>query len=217
MWLVLKASISSLITSYSTSGYLDELRSKWYSSLPCFGNDAYRPQPLGVASVAGVFILLFIGILAGCLTLTLEHLVYKYALPKLRHQPKDTIWRSPNMMFFSQVRPEKSFEFETLECIQNWKRCTFLAYQIHWFRCPLHLTWFITFSLRTVHKFKIWFNHSRWSQLQSLERAQVSTRFQVSNSNSFLNHQNSSKIAAETSDLPERKLALSINHIWNRG
>jgi len=81
---------------------MDELRSKWYSSLPCFGNDAYRPQPLGVASVAGVFILLFIGILAGCLTLTLEHLVYKYALPKLRHQPKDTIWRSPNMMFFSQ-------------------------------------------------------------------------------------------------------------------
>lgn len=90
---------------------MDELRSKWYSSLPCFRspNDAYRPQPLGVSAVAGVFILLGFGILAGCLILILEHLVYKYALPGLRRQPKGTIWRSPNMMFFSQVRqPFKS-------------------------------------------------------------------------------------------------------------
>jgi hypothetical protein len=85
---------------------MDELRSKWYSSLPCFRspNEAYRPQPLGVSAVAGVFILLGFGILAGCLILILEHLVYKYALPGLRRQPKGTIWRSPNMMFFSQVR-----------------------------------------------------------------------------------------------------------------
>ena len=87
---------------------MDELRSKWYSSLPCSrsgqGNDAYRPQPLGVPAVAGVFILLGFGILAGCLILVLEHLVYKYALPGLRRQSKGTIWRSPNMMFFSQVK-----------------------------------------------------------------------------------------------------------------
>ena len=85
---------------------MDELRSKWYSSTPCSrsANDAYRPQPLGVPAVAGVFILLGFGILAGCLILVLEHLVYKYALPGLRRQSKGTIWRSPNMMFFSQVR-----------------------------------------------------------------------------------------------------------------
>ena len=84
---------------------MDELRSKWYSSLPCSRSayDAYRPQPLGVSAVAGVFILLGFGILGGCLILVLEHLVYKFALPVLRRQHKGTIWRSPNMMFFSQV------------------------------------------------------------------------------------------------------------------
>lgn len=100
-----QAKISSSISSYSTSGYLDELRTKWYSSLPCFRspNDTYRPQALGVTAVAGVFILLGFGILAGCLILVLEHLVYRHALPILRRQPKNTVWRSPNMMFFSQV------------------------------------------------------------------------------------------------------------------
>lgn len=94
-----------MISSYSTSGYMDELRSKWYSSLPCSrsAHDAYRPQPLGVSAVAGVFILLGFGILGGCIILVLEHLVYKFALPVLRRQHKGTIWRSPNMMFFSQV------------------------------------------------------------------------------------------------------------------
>lgn len=58
---------------------------------------------LGVAAVAGVFILLGVGMIVGCLILILEHLFYKYTLPVLRHQPKGTIWRSRNIMFFSQV------------------------------------------------------------------------------------------------------------------
>jgi ionotropic glutamate receptor NMDA 3A len=107
---------------------MDELRSKWYSSLPCSrsAHDAYRPQPLGVSAVAGVFILLGFGILGGCLILVLEHLVYKFALPVLRRQHKGTIWRSPNMMFFSQVilnqflkKEMKSFRLKTIE----WNFC----------------------------------------------------------------------------------------------
>ena len=39
----------------------------------------------------------------GVLILILEHLFYRYTLPVLRHQPKGTIWRSRNIMFFSQV------------------------------------------------------------------------------------------------------------------
>jgi len=39
----------------------------------------------------------------GCLILIFEHLFYRYTLPILRHQPKGTIWRSRNIMFFSQV------------------------------------------------------------------------------------------------------------------
>lgn len=61
-----------------------------------------QPRPLGVASVAGVFCLLGMGVVLGTLILAGEHLFYKYTLPRLRHQPKSSVWRSRNVMFFSQ-------------------------------------------------------------------------------------------------------------------
>jgi ionotropic glutamate receptor NMDA 3A len=51
-----------------------------------------------------MIIMLGVGTLVGLLILLLELIVYKYFLPCLRRQPKGTIWRSPNIMFFSQVR-----------------------------------------------------------------------------------------------------------------
>lgn len=61
-----------------------------------------QPRPLGVASVAGVFCLLGMGVVLGTIILTGEHLFYKYTLPRLRRRPDDSIWRSRNVMFFSQ-------------------------------------------------------------------------------------------------------------------
>jgi glutamate receptor ionotropic, NMDA 3A len=55
-----------------------------------------------VAAVAGVFCLLGLGMVLGILILIFEHLFYKYTLPILRHKPKGTVWRSRNIMFFSQ-------------------------------------------------------------------------------------------------------------------
>nr|CAD7408508.1 unnamed protein product [Timema cristinae] len=52
--------------------------------------------------IPGVFLLLGLGMVLGCLILLFEHLFYRYTLPILRHQPKGTIWRSRNIMFFSQ-------------------------------------------------------------------------------------------------------------------
>ncbi|KAJ2947052.1 hypothetical protein O0L34_g16399 [Tuta absoluta] len=101
----LKDSISAVISKYSSNGYMDILTEKWYGGLPCFKlspDYGIQPKPLGVAAVAGVFILLGVGMLVGCLILILEHLFYKYMLPVLRHKPKGTIWRSRNIMFFSQ-------------------------------------------------------------------------------------------------------------------
>ncbi|CAH0700008.1 unnamed protein product [Spodoptera exigua] len=101
----LKDSISAVIAKYSSNGYMDILTEKWYGGLPCFKlspDYGIQPKPLGVAAVAGVFILLGVGMIVGCLILILEHLFYKYTLPVLRHQPKGTIWRSRNIMFFSQ-------------------------------------------------------------------------------------------------------------------
>lgn len=37
------------------------------------------------------------------LILIFEHWFYKYTLPILRHKPNGTVWKSPNVMFFSQV------------------------------------------------------------------------------------------------------------------
>ncbi|XP_029728977.2 uncharacterized protein LOC109415021 isoform X2 [Aedes albopictus] len=100
----LKETISALISKYSSDGYLDILTAKWYGSLACFKLDREigQPKPLGVAAVAGVFLLLGLGMILGLLILIFEHLFYKYTLPILRHQPKNTIWRSRNIMFFSQ-------------------------------------------------------------------------------------------------------------------
>lgn len=77
--------------------------------MPCFGIDAGfyhdqsgQPRPLGVASVAGVFCLLGLGMVVGIIILTGEHLFYKYTLPGLRCKPKASMWRSRNVMFFSQ-------------------------------------------------------------------------------------------------------------------
>lgn len=57
----------------------------------------------GVAAVAGVFCLLGLGMVMGILILIVEHWFYKHALPILRLKPKGTIWKSRNVMFFSQV------------------------------------------------------------------------------------------------------------------
>ena len=80
-----------------------------YGGLPCFGveagyhhDNAGQPRPLGIASVAGVFCLLGLGMVVGILILTGEHLFYKYTLPGLRHRPQSSVWRSRNVMFFSQ-------------------------------------------------------------------------------------------------------------------
>ncbi|CAH1971116.1 unnamed protein product [Acanthoscelides obtectus] len=100
----LKDSISAVIAKYSSNGYMDILQEKWYGGLPCFklAQEIAQPRPLGVAAVTGVFILLGVGILLGVLILLVEHLFFKYTLPALREKPKGSIWRSRNIMFFSQ-------------------------------------------------------------------------------------------------------------------
>ncbi|XP_059470135.1 glutamate receptor ionotropic, NMDA 3A-like isoform X2 [Neocloeon triangulifer] len=100
----LKDSISAVIAKYASNGYLDILQEKWYGGLPCFRleNNMVQPRPLGVTAVAGVFLLLGLGMVVGLLILIVEHIFYRNFLPSLRNKPKGTIWRSRNVMFFSQ-------------------------------------------------------------------------------------------------------------------
>ncbi|CRK95065.1 CLUMA_CG008543, isoform A [Clunio marinus] len=102
----LKESISALIAKYSSNGYLDILVEKWHGGLPCYRDEDHieivQPRPLGVAAVAGVYLMLGLGMILGVLILIFEHMFFKYYLPILRHQPKGSVWRSRNIMFFSQ-------------------------------------------------------------------------------------------------------------------
>lgn len=104
----LQDSISAVIAKYSSNGYMDILQEKWYGGLPCFklATEIAQPRPLGVAAVTGVFILLGVGMALGCLILLIEHLFFRYTLPILRNKPKGSVWRSRNIMFFSQVSYE---------------------------------------------------------------------------------------------------------------
>lgn len=99
---LLEENISLLITRYNEYGYLDELIETWFGGPTCFRNPSELYSPLSIQAVAGVFIMLIVGMVIGCLILVMEHIVYKYGLPKCRKMSKGTIWRSPNLMFFSQ-------------------------------------------------------------------------------------------------------------------
>ncbi|XP_064476798.1 glutamate receptor ionotropic, NMDA 3B-like [Ornithodoros turicata] len=101
----LKRAVSDLLLRYNALGFLDQLQRRWYGRAPCLTDPARaleKPLPLGVRAVAGVFIMLLIGLLAAVFILIVEHFVFRYALPGLRRKPKDCFWRSPNLMFFSQ-------------------------------------------------------------------------------------------------------------------
>ncbi|CAG7818519.1 unnamed protein product [Allacma fusca] len=101
----LRETISSLVAKYIANGYMDYLQGKWYGQMACFRSPRSQVQgarALGVDAVAGMFIMLGVGMGVGLLILVLELIVYKYALPYFRKQPRGTLWRSPNLMFFSQ-------------------------------------------------------------------------------------------------------------------
>lgn len=107
----LKQAISDLIIEYNAYGLLDQLQRKWYGRVPCLEgnwNSLSKPNPLGIRAVAGVFIMLGCGFLVGILLLLFEHLFYKYFLPRVRKADKNSFWKSPNLMFFSQVSSNKN-------------------------------------------------------------------------------------------------------------
>ncbi|XP_035218245.1 glutamate receptor ionotropic, NMDA 3A-like [Stegodyphus dumicola] len=101
----LKKSISTLILRYNEHGYIEQLQKKWFGRVPCFNHSVHRlnkPKPLSLGAVAGVFVMLLLGLVVGIIILIIEHVVFKRFLPELRKKPPECFWRSPNVMFFSQ-------------------------------------------------------------------------------------------------------------------
>lgn len=105
-----------MLLRYSELGFTERLRTRWAGRQPCYGiGDGIwgRARPLSPSAVAGVFVALLGGIGTGVVILTLEHVVFKYALPKLRKKTKG-FWKSPNLMFFSQVTQKLKYFIDFL-------------------------------------------------------------------------------------------------------
>ncbi|XP_054717005.1 LOW QUALITY PROTEIN: glutamate receptor ionotropic, NMDA 3A-like [Uloborus diversus] len=107
----LKKSISTLILRYNEHGFIEQLQKKWFGRVPCFNHSVHRlnkPKPLSLGAVAGVFVMLVLGLVVGIVILIIEHMVFKHALPQLRKKPAECFWKSPNVMFFSQKAKEEA-------------------------------------------------------------------------------------------------------------
>ncbi|KAG8223040.1 hypothetical protein J437_LFUL001362 [Ladona fulva] len=105
----LKRSITATVSEFGSNGHLDILTRRWFGPLPCFRGsvgggeeEMAAPRPLGIAAVAGVFLMLCVGVGVASIILCGEHLFYRHSLPALRRRPHDSVWRSRNLMFFSQ-------------------------------------------------------------------------------------------------------------------
>ncbi|XP_077981410.1 glutamate receptor ionotropic, NMDA 3B-like [Glandiceps talaboti] len=84
----LKDALSIFILEYETDGYLEELQKKWFGTMTCYKESNIQTADIGdhkvrLAHVAGLFLMLLMGFGIGFLILLLEHLVYKYGIPKL--------------------------------------------------------------------------------------------------------------------------------------
>jgi hypothetical protein len=53
---------------------------------------------------AGLYLLLFVGIVMCILLMFVEHATFKWMVPYWRRKPKNSFWKSLSMMFWSQVR-----------------------------------------------------------------------------------------------------------------
>ena len=53
---------------------------------------------------AGLYLLLLVGLFVCILLMLLEHATFKYLVPYWRRKPTESFWKSPSMMFWSQVR-----------------------------------------------------------------------------------------------------------------
>jgi hypothetical protein len=136
---------------YNEYGFLDQLHRKWYGRVHCLESSALtKPKPLSVRAVAGVFMMLCFGMIVGTVILLTEHFVFKYLLPSLRMKPKDCFWKSPNLMFFSQVSLHQTF-FNILPNHASGNR--FEPILIH--KNPLFYLWLIPFYLLNSFKIKI--------------------------------------------------------------
>jgi len=98
---------------YRDSGFTDDLRELFFKRSRCayHSNDGQlqgKASPMNFDQHAGLYLLLVVGIVVCVLLMFAEHAIFKWLVSYWRRKPNKSFWKSPSMMFWSQVRRETS-------------------------------------------------------------------------------------------------------------
>ncbi|XP_064626113.1 glutamate receptor ionotropic, NMDA 3A-like [Lineus longissimus] len=99
----LENEFSAMLLKYRYSGYIEDLRRQFFSAVPCVVPNKNRNElSFTIKHLAGIFVMISVGVIASLFLLTLEHVVFKYTIPYLRRKDPKSSWKSIKLMFFSQ-------------------------------------------------------------------------------------------------------------------
>jgi len=96
------------ILEYHDSGFTEDLRELFYKRSRCAyhstdGQLQGEASPMNFDQHAGLYLLLVVGIVVCILLMFAEHAIFKWMVSYWRRKPNKSFWKSPSMMFWSQV------------------------------------------------------------------------------------------------------------------
>jgi len=105
---VWQAELTRMILEYQDSGFMDDLRDQYFKRNRCAyqsgsGQLQGKAEPMNFDQHAGLYLLLVVGIVVCILLMFAEHATFKWMVSYWRRKPNKSFWKSPSMMFWSQV------------------------------------------------------------------------------------------------------------------
>lgn|SRR6218665_3717304 len=100
--------VTKKVLEYHESGFMDDLRDMYFRRSKCSdqSNDGQlqgEAASMNFDQHAGLYLLLVVGSVACVVLMFLEHATFKWMVPYWRRKPTKSFWKSPSMMFWSQV------------------------------------------------------------------------------------------------------------------
>jgi len=100
--------LTEKILEYHDSGFIEDLRELFYKRSRCAyhssdGQLQGEANPMNFDQHAGLYLLLVVGIVVCILLMFAEHAIFKWLVSYWRRKPGKSFWKSPSMMFWSQV------------------------------------------------------------------------------------------------------------------
>lgn len=103
-----QAELNRKILEYHESGFMEDLMDLFFRRSRCKyqSNDGQlqgEAESMNFDKHAGLYLLLVVGIFLCILLMFVEHAVFKWIVSYWRRKPSKSFWKSPSMMFWSQV------------------------------------------------------------------------------------------------------------------